>query len=172
MEAGSSYQKRKKRSSSSRSDDKLSDTTKKRRYNNNNNDNVNNNPSSNKPSLGQSTDSFSPVAIVNERLNDLMIAVQQEDYEQCKTILTDKSIQVSQLDKYGYNALHYSACYNRSSINIMKLLIEHHTCAINKVDANGYTALDHANGNGSRLKHDFIALLWKHGANSSVYKTS
>ena len=172
MEAGSSYQKRKKRSSSSRSDDKLSDTTKKRRYNNNNNDNVNNNPSSNKPSLGQSTDSFSPVAIVNERLNDLMIAVQQEDYEQCKTILTDKSIQVSQLDKYGYNALHYSACYNRSSINIMKLLIEHHTCAINKVDANGYTALDHANGNGSRLKHDFIALLWKHGANSSVYKTT
>jgi hypothetical protein len=100
----------------------------------------------------------------NFKLNDLMIAVQREDYEKCQTMLSDNKISVSQLDVHGYNSLHYSACYNQLSVKILVLLLQHSTCEINKEDSNGFTALDHANGNTSELKSEFINILLARGA--------
>ena len=84
--------------------------------------------------------------------------------EQCEA---DPTIE----DSDGWNALHWAAGWNRTSTELIELLLTHMPLtSINKKDCDGDTPLDYAYGNNdSPIRQEIITLLRSNGGISNVY---
>ena len=102
--------------------------------------------------------------------NTLMAAARYEEQEVLVQLL-DYGVDPSITQWNGWNALHFSAGYNKKSTRCVESLLKKMPLeSINKkTNGWGWTPLDCAYDNGSPIKNDLIQLIRQHGGKANTY---
>ena len=100
----------------------------------------------------------------------VMIAAKEEHFQIVKYLIeqceADPNIALSD----GWNALHYAAIYNKTTTELIQLLLTHMSLdSINKKSRAGYTPLDGAYRNHSPIQQEIIALLRLKGGKANCF---
>ena len=110
----------------------------------------------------------------NSRGNDwtpLTIAAENQHFQVVKYLIEQCEADPNIANSIEENALHYAACYNRTNIELVELLLTNMPLAsINKKDRGGSTPLDAAYyNNHSPLRQEIIALLRSKGGKANCF---
>ena len=100
----------------------------------------------------------------------LMAAARNEHFQIVKYLI-EQGADPNIANSSGYNALHFAAEYNRTTTELIELLLTHMTLdSINKKDGGEFTPLDWAyHFNDSPLRQEIIALLRSKGGIANKY---
>ena len=95
----------------------------------------------------------------------LMIAARDEHFQIVKYLIEQCEADPNIADsKYGRNALHYAAWYNKKNTKVIELLLTNMPLnSINKKSRAGYTPLDNAYNNDSPIEQKIIDLIRSKG---------
>ena len=101
----------------------------------------------------------------------LMIAACEEHFQVVKYLIEQGEADPNIANSYGNNALHWSAWKNRTTTEMIQLLLTHMTLnSINKKTSVGVTPLDRAYlNNDSPIRQEIIALLRSKGGKANCY---
>ncbi len=101
----------------------------------------------------------------------LMTAAWNEHFQVVQYLIEHCEADPNIANSYGMNALHYAACNNRTTTELIQLLLTHMNLdSINKEDKDGETPLDwRFDGNRSPLHQEIIALLRSKGGIANKY---
>ena len=101
----------------------------------------------------------------------LMIAVRYEHFQIVKYLIEQCEADHNIANIVGWNALHYAAIYNRTSTELIQLLLTHMTLdSINKKCRGRFTPLDYAyRHNRSPISQEIIALLRLKGGKANWF---
>ena len=101
----------------------------------------------------------------------LMTAARHEHFQVVKYLIEQGEADPNIADSDGVNALHLAALYNRTTTELIELLLTHMTLdSINKKNWGGNTPLDKAyRNNRSPLRQEIIALLRSKGGIANYY---
>ncbi len=99
----------------------------------------------------------------------LMIAARYEHFQIVKYLIEQGEADPNIANSDGENALHYAARYNRTTTELIQLLLTHMTLdIINKKTTGGWTPLDYAYfNNDSPIQQEIIALLRSKGGKAN-----
>ena len=101
--------------------------------------------------------------------NSLMCAVCNEHVNIVEYLLANKA-DVGIRNGAGQNVLHIAAWYNKTSIDMTKLLLKNMTLNdINRIDKNELTPLDIAHNCYSPIKNDIISLIRSYGGKANCF---
>lgn len=96
-----------------------------------------------------------------EMITGLIMASEYEHIDIVKYLLNNGA-SINRTDDYGNTAIHYAAQFNQKDTGLMKLLLDHPSVTdsiLNKQNNGGYTALDYAYANETKLKFDMIKIM-------------
>jgi len=98
----------------------------------------------------------------------LMAAAANEHFQVVQYLIEQGEADPNIANSYGLNTLHYAACNNRTTTEVIELLLTHMTLdSINK-KSRGYTPLDYAyDNNRSPIQQEIIALLRSKGGKAN-----
>jgi len=101
----------------------------------------------------------------------LMRATWNEHFHLVKCLIEQGEADPNIADSGGYNALHYAVWYNRTTTELIELLLTHMSLdSINKKNRRGETPLDVAYGHAnSPIRQEIIALLRSKGGKGNRY---
>ena len=101
----------------------------------------------------------------------LMLAAWNEHFQIVKCLIEQCEADPNIANSIEENALHYAACYNRTNIELVELLLTNMPLAsINKKTGGGSTPLDDAYyNNHSPLRQEIIALLRSKGGKANCF---
>ena len=101
----------------------------------------------------------------------LMIAALNEHFQVVKYLIEQGEADPNIVDRYGENALHYAAAFNRTNTELIELLLTHMSLdSINKMNQSERTPLEHAYiRNHSPIRQEIIALLRSKGGKAYHY---
>ena len=100
----------------------------------------------------------------------LMAAAREEHFQVVKYLIEQGEADPNIATSYGWNALHLAACYNRTTTELIELLLTHMSLdSINKKDRGGSTPLDFAYGKSSPIRQEVIALLRSKGGKANCF---
>ena len=101
----------------------------------------------------------------------LMAAAYEEHFQVVKYLIEQGEADPNIANRYGQNALHYAAMYNRTNTQLIQLLLNNMSLdSINKEDNDGETPLDFCYAcNDSPIQQEIIALLHTKGGIANYY---
>ncbi len=102
----------------------------------------------------------------------LMAAALREHFHIVKCLIEQCEADPNIADRYGWNALHWAAQYNRTNTDLIQLLLTHMSLAsINKKDrSRGRTPVDQAYfANDSPIRQEIIALIRSKGGKANCF---
>ena len=100
----------------------------------------------------------------------LMIAAQNEHFQVVKYLIEQGEADPNIARSNGWNALHYAARFNRTTTDVIQLLLTNMSLnSINKKNLAGNTPLDRAYNNDSPLRQEIIALLRLKGGKANKH---
>ena len=101
----------------------------------------------------------------------LMTAARNEHFHIVKYLIEQGEADPNIANSYGNNALHVATGWNRTTTELIELLLTHMTLnSINKKNGGGYTPLDLAyHHNHSPLRQEMIALLRSKGGKANCF---
>ena len=107
----------------------------------------------------------------NDEWTPLMAAASNEHFQLVQYLIKQFEADPNITNRYGYNALHFAAEYNRTNTELIKLLLAHMSLdSINKKDGGEFTPLDWAyRYNRSPLRQEIIALIRLAGGKANYY---
>ena len=96
-----------------------------------------------------------------EMITGLIMASEYEHLDIVRYLLSHGA-SINRTDDYGNTAIHYAAQFNQKDTSLIKLLLNHPSVTdsiLNKQNNGGYTALDYAYANETKLKFDMIKII-------------
>ena len=101
----------------------------------------------------------------------LIMAAYNEHFQIVKYLIEQCEADPNIANSSGLNALHWAAWNNRTTTELIQVLLNHMTLdSINKKESGGYTPLDNAYAyNDSPLRQEIIALLRSKGGKANRY---
>ena len=83
--------------------------------------------------------------------------IMSSEYEHLAIVayLLENNASIDRVDDYGNTALHFAAQFNEKNTDVVELLLKHPSMTIdiiNKQNKGGYTALDYAYANETKIK--------------------
>ncbi len=102
----------------------------------------------------------------------LMTAATNEHFQIVKYLIEQGEADPNIANRYGNNALHIAARYNRTTTELIQLLLTHMSLeSINKKGPGGSTPLDYAyrNNNDNPIQQEIIALLRSKGGKANLF---
>ena len=96
-----------------------------------------------------------------EMITGLIMASEYEHLDIVRYLLSHGA-SINRTDDYGNTAIHYAAQFNQKDTSLIKLLLNHPSVTdsiFNKQNNGGYTALDYAYANETKLKFDMIKII-------------
>ena len=99
--------------------------------------------------------------------------IMSSEYEHLAIVayLLENNASIDRVDDYGNTALHFAAQFNEKNTDVVELLLKHPSMTIdiiNKQNKGGYTALDYAYANETKIKFDMIKIISNHNGKRAL----